>query len=72
MAHYCMTRILEEIATAIEIEAPYSMITEYYGKFSGAYTAFFYASAITCDELDFYTEINILIMREITDYYLSH
>lgn len=72
MAHYCMTQILIDIARVVEIEAPYSMVSEYFGRFSGAYTALFYANAITRAELDFYMEINILIMREVTDYYLSH
>lgn len=72
MAHYCMTKILTEIAYTIEIEAPYSMVAEYFGKFSGAYTALFYSNAITLAEFSFYTEMNTLIMDEIIDYYFQH
>lgn len=72
MAHYYLTKILAEIAYVIEIEAPYSMIREYYGKFSGAYMALFCTDAITRAEVDFYSEIDTLIRNEISDYYFSH
>ena len=72
MAHYCMTRILVEIALVMSNDAPYPMMREYLGKFSGAYMALYYTGAITSDELNFYTEIGNLIFGEITDYHFKH
>ena len=72
MAHYCLTRTLIEIATVIDIDAPYAMTREYLGKFSGAYMALYYTGAITSAEVNFYAEIESFIFNEITDYYFKH
>ena len=67
MKYTYLTERVNEIASAVAEKLSYATTMGTYEKFCGAYTALFYADAITDDEFDFYAELRGFILDEILD-----
>jgi len=67
MKYTYLTERVREIASAIAEKSSYATTMGTYEKFCGAYTALFYADAITDDEFDFYADLRGFILDEILD-----
>lgn len=67
MKYTYLTERVREIASAVTKKSSYAATMGSYKKFCGAYTALFYANAITDDEFDFYAELRGFILDEILE-----